>query len=102
MVEAKLSRLELLRKRKQEIEQQMKALEAREREEERKKDTRRKIIVGAAVLAHASIDADFARTLRAILKKAVTEERNLALIDDLLNGAKVEAEPAKPDGGETP
>jgi len=93
MAEAKLSRLELLRKRKQEIEQQMRALEAREKEEGRKRDTRRKIIVGAAVLAHASLDADFALQLRSVLKKAVTEERNLAVIADLIGGVTDEATP---------
>jgi len=106
MAETKLSRLELLRKRKQEIEQQMKALEAREKEEERKKDTRRKIIVGAAVLAHAARDAAFAKTLRDVLDKAVIEERNRELVAEWLGSVTNEiiaTEPTvTPESGEIP
>lgn len=97
MAETKLSKLERLQKRKQEIEQQLKAIEARDKQAARKKDTRRKIIVGAAVLAHAAMDEDFAKLLRAVLKKAVTEERNLALIADLTGGAPHEENSVRED-----
>ena len=93
MAEAKLSKLERLQKRKEEIEKQLKALEARDKQAARKKDARQKIIVGAAVLAHAKIDENFAKTLREVLKKAVTEERNLAVIADLFAEATPEQKP---------
>jgi len=106
MAETKLSRLELLRKRKAEIEQQLKTLEARDKQAARKRDTRQKIVVGAAVLAHAAKDGEFAKTLRAVLNVAVTEERNRALVADWIDGAKIAAKPpaesGQPDGGETP
>lgn len=59
-------------------------LKAKETAAERKRDTRRKIIVGAAVLMHAETDAAFAKTLAAVLKKAVVRESDLETIADLL------------------
>ena len=52
--------------------------------EARKLDTRRKIIVGSAVLAHAEIDPAFATELRSILAKAVTRDQDKTVIPDLL------------------
>jgi len=83
MTETKLSKLERLQKRKEDIEKQLKVLEAREKQAARKKDTRQKIIIGAAVLAHAAVDKNFSKLLQDVIKKAVTEERNLAVISDL-------------------
>jgi len=84
-MESKLSKLDRLKKRKEEIERQLKALEESEKQAARKRETRQKIIVGAAVLAHAAKDAAFAKTLREVLAVAVVEERNRAVIADLLN-----------------
>ena len=60
------------------------ALSAREREAERKLDTRRKIIVGAAVLAHAELDPNFAETLRHVLGQAVQRPIDRQAVADLL------------------
>lgn len=57
-------------------------------QEDRKRDMQRKIIVGAAVLAHANFDAAFASGLSAALAKAVTRERDREIIADLLPGQK--------------
>jgi hypothetical protein len=53
------------------LEAQLAARNARACTLERKRDTRRKIIVGAAVLAHAQLDPLFALELRAVLARAV-------------------------------
>lgn len=63
-------------------------LKAKETAEERRRDARRKIVVGAAVLAHAHIHKDFANQLATILKKAVTRETDIAVISDLIEPPK--------------
>ena len=80
-----VDRMTLLRQRKEEIERQLSGLEAREREEKRKRDTRRKVIVGAAVLAHAGLDPAFAVKLGEVLGKAVQREADRKAIADLLS-----------------
>lgn len=56
-----IERLENLRKRQAQIAAQLAALEAREKADRRKAETRRKIILGAAVLKLAERNPDFAR-----------------------------------------
>lgn len=60
------------------------ALEAQEKQAARKLDTRRKIVTGAAVLAHAALDPSFAASLRALLDQAVTKPADRELLADLL------------------
>lgn len=74
------SRLEQLQEQKAKIEERLKALEARQKQADRKADTRRKIIVGGAVLAHAA----FAESLREVLRLAVTRDIDKKAIADLL------------------
>jgi hypothetical protein len=56
------NRIESLREKKAQLEEQIKNLEARERQQERKNDTRRKVIAGALALEHMSKNptSDFA------------------------------------------
>jgi hypothetical protein len=56
----------------------------RKEAEERKRDARRKIIVGAAALAHAEVDPGFRAALRVALRAAVTRDIDKAVIPDLL------------------
>jgi hypothetical protein len=51
---------------------------------ERKLDTRRKIVVGAAVMAYAELDPSFADRLQEILDVGVTRPVDRAAILDLL------------------
>lgn len=78
-------RKQILEEQKRKIEARLQALSARERGRERKLDTRRKVIVGAAVLAHAEIDPAFATTLRMVLRRAVQRPADQKTISDLLN-----------------
>lgn len=61
------------------------ALEAQEKQATRKLDTRRKIVTGAAVLAHASLDASFAASLRDLLDKALIKPADRELLADLIH-----------------
>ena len=63
------SRDALLEKRRR-IEAQLKALDARDREQQRKDDTRRKIIIGGLVMAEMESDTD----LRAAVRRLIEEK----------------------------
>ncbi len=54
--------------------------ENRERFQSRKQDTRRKIIIGGAVLAEAKTNPEFAKELYSLLSRRVTDPRDWALI----------------------
>jgi hypothetical protein len=59
-------------------------LEAKEKHEQRKRDTRRNALTGAAVLAHATVDPEFAATLRLALDRALTKPADRELLQDVL------------------
>jgi sugar-specific transcriptional regulator TrmB len=67
------------------VKARMAELKARQRGEERKRDNHRKIVVGAAAIAHIRIDPQFRKELREALDKAVTDPRHRAVIPDLLD-----------------
>lgn len=60
-------------------------LKAQETAQERRTDARRKIIVGAAVLAHCVVEPSFAVALKSVLQKAVTRDKDREAIKDLLS-----------------
>lgn len=72
-------RVDALRKRRAQIEARIAALEARAAADRRKTDTRRKVLIGAGVLALAARNPDFARWLAMRLPE-VLAERDLALL----------------------
>lgn len=104
------SRDALLEKRRK-IEAQLKALDARDREQKRKDDTRRKIIVGSLVMDEAETDpAMLAAVRRLIEEKAGDKDRDF-LTEWLAAAAAVPREEAveaqtpagrKPPNGEAP
>jgi hypothetical protein len=77
-------KLTTLRQRQAEIANQLKLLEAREREQARKDDSRRKIIAGALALEHAEKNPDdaFSRQLFRLLDEYVAP-RNRGLFPGL-------------------
>lgn len=77
-------RLAALKRREADIKEQITRLVNKAKIEERKRDTRRKILVGGAALAHAKHDAAFARSLRQALHVAVTKEADRTVIQDIL------------------
>ena len=78
-------RIAALEAKKAALVAQLEKLRQKETAEERKRDTRRKIIVGGAVLAHAKIDAAFAAALAGVLAKAVQRDADREAIADLLS-----------------
>jgi hypothetical protein len=81
-------RKRLLEEQKKKIEARLEALSAREKLAERKRDTRRKVIVGAAVLAHAEIDPAFAAELKRVLRRAVQRPADQQTIADIFTEAQ--------------
>ena len=69
----------------EQVKARMGELRARQKTDERKRDAHRKIIVGAAAMAHIRIDPQFRNELRAALNAAVTDPKQRGVIPDLLD-----------------
>ena len=67
-----LSKVEKLKAKKAALDAEIKRAEAAERKKARKEDTRRKIVVGGALLAHAELKPEFRDYMAKVLDKAVT------------------------------
>ena len=74
-----------LTNRQRQLEAQRLMLLASKKTADRKLDTRRKIIVGAAVLTHAELNPHFSAMLRDILSVAVQRDIDRRVIADLLD-----------------
>jgi ABC-type Zn uptake system ZnuABC Zn-binding protein ZnuA len=93
--EKKPSKAEVLKKKIEEYEKQLKDLEAKENAAAKKREVNRKMIVGEAVIAHAYKDAGFAKALQKILTDAVTKQRDIEMIDDLMSDTSTEENTAE-------
>ena len=71
---------ELTQQRRQ-LDAQIEKHRARVRVQERKDDTRRKIIAGALALEHASIDPAFREELHKLIRQHVTRDGDRALFN---------------------
>ncbi len=87
-----------LAKRQQQLEARRLALLASKKSADRKLDTRRKIIVGAAVLTHAELNPGFSTVLRDILSVAVQRDMDRRVIADLL----AHPQPGDPTASQAP
>ena len=74
--EQKLSKLE---QKKQQLEEQIRTIKAQQKQQARKDDTRRKILIGAAMLKEAKGNEEFARILSTILDKNIPKEKDRRL-----------------------
>ena len=87
-------------KKAEQVRARMAELKARQHAEDRKLDAHRKIVVGAAAIAHVKIDPQFRKELRNALNKAVTDPKQRAVIADLLTKRRFrrpcEWQPRKP------
>lgn len=94
------SRLQKLLDKRAQIEAQIRDAAARQRQQERKDDTRRKVIIGALAKEHMDKNpgSEFARKLRSLLEEYVTRpsERNL------LGLAPLEDTPANDQAADEP
>jgi len=77
-------KLDDLRKQREQLDARFAKLTAQQKTKSRKQDARRKIIVGAAALAHAEVDPAFRHALSAALRSAVTRDIDRKVIGDLL------------------
>lgn len=73
-------RIRALMQQRTRIEDEIRRLDSRQAETRRKRELRRKIVAGEAVLAHAAKDAEFASVLYRILDASVGK-RDRALFD---------------------
>jgi len=72
-------------KKSSQLKARLEELKTRQRAEERKKENHRKIIVGAAVLAHIKINPVFRKQVQEALNLAVTDPKHREAIRDVLN-----------------
>jgi hypothetical protein len=78
-------RLELLRQKRDQLDAQLRALEARNKQAERKADTRRKVIAGALALEHfeANRDSEFSHVLYRLMDEYVLRPHDRTLFSFL-------------------
>ena len=77
-------RIAYLKQQREKLSQRLNKLEQKEKSQARKLDTRRKIIVGGAVLAEMLKDPDFASLVRALLASYVARPNDRQAVADLL------------------
>jgi len=92
-----VDKIDILRKKREQIEAQLKAAEAIEKEAARKADTRRKVIAGALAVEHMEKNpaSEFAKVLTRLLDEYVTRPYDRALFPNLLT-ENPETPPAAP------
>jgi hypothetical protein len=79
-------RLKTLREKREQLDNQLKALEAREQKAQRKADTRRKVIFGALAREHyeKNPDTEFHRIMFRLLDEYVVRPHDRALFPELV------------------
>ena len=91
-------RIARIKQQREALAQRLNALEQKSKSEARKRDTRRKIIVGGAIIAQMEKVADFAATSFAhILDASVGRQNDREAIADLLGAAPGVASAAAPE-----
>ncbi|EIM2306797.1 mobilization protein [Salmonella enterica] len=83
MAKTRAEKLEELQKKENQIKAQIQQLKQREQAEERKKDTRRKILIGGAILAKLKRGEWNHQQLIALLDSELKTERDRALFEEL-------------------
>jgi hypothetical protein len=98
-------RLETLRQKQERLKAQLDALASQKKAEDRRRETRRAFVVGAAALACAEADPAFKEALQKALQASVTRETDKAMIADLLGLQPVPRPPDQipaPSAGSNP
>jgi hypothetical protein len=90
-----VDKLDALRKQREQIDAQLRDLEARQKEADRKADTRRKVIAGALAIEHMEKNggSEFGKVMARLLDEYVTRSSDRALFPNLgdkpaVNGSK--------------
>ena len=92
MAKTRAEKLEELRRKESQIKAQIQQLKQRDQAEERRKDTRRKILIGGAVLAKIKRGEWNYQQLVSLLDSELKSDRDRALFDEL-NLKAVDASP---------
>ncbi len=94
-------RIQKLRDKAAQLQAQIKDLQARERQQDRKDDTRRKVIVGALALEHMvkNKDSAFFKTLWPLLDEYVTRQQDRDLLNAYFQTAGVKELPVSETRG---
>ncbi len=95
-------RIARIKQQREALAQRLNALEQKSKSEARKRDTRRKIIVGGAIIAQMEKDQTFAAAVRRILAQSVGRQNDREAIADLLAAASGVASPAAPERAAVP
>ena len=82
------TRIARLKEKREKLGQRLNTLSQQAKTQERKRDTRRKIIIGGAVLAHLGKDPAFAASIRSLLGASVGRMHDREVIADLLTPSK--------------
>ena len=90
-------RIARIKQQREALAQRLNALEQKAASEARKRDTRRKIIVGGAVLAYMEKDHTFAKWLSDLLERSVGRINDRDTISDLLTPALAPASASDPE-----
>jgi hypothetical protein len=77
-------RIAHLKAQQEKLAKKLNTLEQKAKDDHRKRDTRRKIIIGGAVLAEMEKDDDFASSIRVLLGRYVGRQRDRETLGDLL------------------
>ena len=96
MVKNVEERIARIKQQREALAQRLNTLEQKAASEARKRDTRRKIIVGGAIIAQMEKDAAFAAAVRQILAQSVGRQNDREAIADLLDAASGVASAAAP------
>ena len=90
-------RIARIKQQREALAQRLNALEQKAASEARKRDTRRKIIVGGAIIAQMEKMPDFANLVRTVLNASVGRQNDREAIADLLAAASGVASSAAPE-----
>lgn len=103
MAKTKAEKLAELQQKEAQIKAQIQALKARDSEEERKRDTRRKILIGGVVLSKVKRGEWGKEKLQALLDNELKANRDRELFGlPLLASEEAQQEPGVTDGGNQP
>ena len=81
MTRSKDAQIDALRKKRAQLDAQIRAVSARQVKEARKIDTRRKIVAGAVVLEHCEHDSEFKVAMTRIFDRFMTRNKDRVLFD---------------------
>ena len=76
-------KIDILKKRKQAIDERMRRLESQLSAKARKDDTRTKILLGAALLAHSEIDQHLKALIRDVLSRGITRPKDRSFLQKM-------------------